>query len=153
MQLQKTIADTELALKSLDRLLRLELAAAVSYETALKHVRSSDLRCDLELNRTSHATRVSTLGTMVRERGGTPAQEAGPWLALANLVQAGAALFGDDALRKTLREGERLLTSQISKSYEDLPREQRDMLHGVLTAEQSRCTRRLDGMEELEQAS
>lgn len=140
-------------LVTLDKLLRLELAAAATYESAKNHISDSELLVELELNRVSHATRASTLGKMVRRRGGIPSQNAGPWLALSKLVEAGASLFGDDAICTVLLEGERALMTKINKAYDDLPLEPRDVIQGVMVAEQMRCVERLEATDALARAS
>jgi hypothetical protein len=131
---------------TLDDLLKLELAAAATYEAALEHVSGSDERVALELNRTSHVTRASTLGKMVRSSGAQPSQSAGPWLALSKLAERGAALFGDEAITKVLIEGEKAVMNRIDSLTGALASSAHRIVQQNIVADEVRCIDRLEAV-------
>lgn len=90
----------------LDKFLRGELAAAATYEQALEHIESPKAMATLKQNRDSHAARAVTLAQQIRARGGEPSESAGPWGVFTKMVEAGASVIGDDAIVRTLEEGE-----------------------------------------------
>lgn len=90
----------------LDKFLRGELAAAATYERALNHIESPEASTTLKQNRDSHAARAVAIAQQIRSRGGEPSESAGPWGVLTKLVEAGASVIGDEAIVRTLEEGE-----------------------------------------------
>lgn len=94
------------AVEHLNSFLRGELSAVETYRQALQKLDDFAHRATLEQCARSHEQRVRLLTEEVRRLGGTPADTSGPWGTFANLVEGGAALFGDKAAIAALEEGE-----------------------------------------------
>lgn len=134
---------------TLDRLRRLELAGAATYEAAIEHVDIARLHVAFELNRTSHTDRAATLGRLIRELGGAPSRRGGPWSAFSKLVERGAALFGAGAVIAVLLEGEAALASHYEGSAGHLDGDARRIVTVMFMPEQRRALARIEDLHDL----
>jgi hypothetical protein len=103
--LTKPQIDREASNKTLNVLMRGELAAAETYRHAITAL-ASDVSSEIELCLTSHDLRAVQLAEHITLAGGTPVSGSGLWGAFARLVEGGAALLGRSSIIATLMEGE-----------------------------------------------
>lgn len=134
---------------TLDQLLKLELAGAATYEAALEHIHSAELRVTFELNRTSHADRAVSLGKLIRDRGAEPSRRGGPWVAFSKLVERGASIFGEGAIIAVLLEGEAALATHYERSSGRLAGDAHRVVALTLMAEQRRAMARIEDLHHL----
>jgi uncharacterized protein (TIGR02284 family) len=99
----------------LNRLLRGELAATVTYQQALAKVGSEPRSADLRRLHDEHRAAANELRQHIHSHGGQPDQGAGSWGAWARTVEGAAKIFGNAAAVKALKEGE----EHGIKDYED----------------------------------
>jgi uncharacterized protein (TIGR02284 family) len=90
----------------LNRLIRGELSAIETYRQALDKMKDAPEATELHSLMVEHRNAVQVLREHVLQRGGTPATSSGPWGGWAKLVEGTAALFGNAAALKALKEGE-----------------------------------------------
>lgn len=90
----------------LNRLLRGELSAVETYEQALERVSSQDCHQDLERIHSEHQQAAGLLREQIREFGGIADESSGAWGLWAQAVEGTAAIFGETAALKALKEGE-----------------------------------------------
>lgn len=131
----------ETAVSRLNKLLRIELAAASAYDRALDHLRDPACREAASKNRLDHVTRAVFLSQVVRRLGGHVLREAGPLGTFARVIEGAAAVFGDRALVWLLAEGEEQLLERYRNAARGLDeatqRELRD--HGLWPQEVSKA--------------
>jgi Domain of unknown function (DUF2383) len=101
----KVHIDREAANKTLNSLMRGELAAAETYRHAITAL-ASDVPLEINLCLTSHDLRAVQLAEHITLAGGTPVSGSGLWGAFARLVESGAALLGRSRIIAALVEGE-----------------------------------------------
>jgi uncharacterized protein (TIGR02284 family) len=92
--------------EDLNKLVRGELSAVDSYDTAIKRYGSETGGDELRRIREDHVQSVGALKGMVTRAGGTPATSAGLWGDIAKAVEGTAKLIENDAAFKVLKEGE-----------------------------------------------
>jgi uncharacterized protein (TIGR02284 family) len=90
----------------LNRLIRGELSAIETYRQALDKMKDAPEATELHALMVEHRTAAQVLRQHVKDRGGDPADDSGPWGTWAKLVQGAAQLFGNAAAIKALKEGE-----------------------------------------------
>ena len=90
----------------LNRLLRGELSAVETYQQALEKVTTRSCAFELERIQDEHQQAVGLLREQIREFGGIADEGSGAWGLFAQTVEGSAALFGEAAALKALREGE-----------------------------------------------
>jgi uncharacterized protein (TIGR02284 family) len=90
----------------LNRLIRGELSAIETYRQALDKMKDSPEVTELHAIMVEHRTAAQSLREYVKQRGGDPSSDSGPWGAWAKLVTGTAKLFGNSAALKALKEGE-----------------------------------------------
>ena len=132
------LVSKETSATALNSLLRGELSAVETYKQALTKVTDPTPRATLEKCMQSHAQRVTTLSTLVRSLGDTPANTSGPWGAFAKLVEGGAKVFGEKAAVAALEEGEDHGRNNYRKELPKLESETRRMVEAELVPEQRR---------------
>lgn len=105
-----TTQDAHTHTKNIDQLnsfLRGEMSAVETYRIALEKLdASSTYRTQLETCRASHLQRVNKIQDKIRQLGGKPADSAGAWGTLTEVIESGAALLGDKVAVSALEEGE-----------------------------------------------
>lgn len=90
----------------LNRLLRGELSAVETYQQALEKVSTRSCALELERIHVEHQQAVGLLREQIREFGGIADEGSGAWGLFAQTVEGTAALFGETAALKALKEGE-----------------------------------------------
>jgi len=90
----------------LNRLIRGELSAIETYRQALDTMKDSPEVTELHALMVEHRTAAQALREHVKQRGGDPSADSGPWGAWAKVVEGTAKLFGNAAALKALKEGE-----------------------------------------------
>lgn len=94
-------------LKTLNGLLKGELAACETYAQAMSKVEDSpELFTTLTNCRMSHESRCRKLSQRIIELGGEPVTSSGAWGAFAKFIEGGAKIFGDKTAIAALEEGE-----------------------------------------------
>jgi len=93
-------------MKKLDECLKGELAAAETYDQAIKGVTHVGVRHTLQEILASHLQRASKLRDRIIQMGGEPSTSSGIWGAFAKAIQAGADLLGDRTAIAALEDGE-----------------------------------------------
>jgi hypothetical protein len=139
--------DSEVNRRTIDRLnqfLRHELAAAATYERALRHLHEPLTREVLTKNRHSHATRAVMLAQEVEREGGRAARKAGAWGTLATIVEESAALLGTRAVLKVLREGEAAGLDSYLGGVNKLAPAAAEAVRRDALPEQQLCLRRIE---------
>lgn len=109
-------------IETINKLLKGELAAVESYQQAL-----DKLRQDVSLGESEHLRpiyqdhkiAVSSLQTLSRSLGGTPAETSGAWGTWATLVLESASILGNRTALKTLREGENSGVDDYEQALKD----------------------------------
>lgn len=135
--------------QSLNHMLELELAAAATYESAQTHIENAKTNAALELNRQTHVSRAWRLGKMVRDRGAKPSQSGQPWLAISKVAEKGASMFGDDAILKTLIEGEKALNNRMHDSLAKMDVFTRQQVQEQIVADQAQAIGRVADIAEV----
>lgn len=138
---------TEDITTALNDLLRGELAAAESYDLALAHVDREGaspgrdaLRAELGRIRDEHRETAVSLWQLVEQHGGTAAESAGVWGALARLVEGTASIFGKGAALRALRDGEErgVAIYERALASDDLPPDACSLVRDLVLPRQRR---------------
>ncbi len=90
----------------LDDLIRGEMAAVKTYDTALEKVKDEKEMSKLKAIREDHVNAVAKLKTFADKDVADDTKTAGAWGAFATAYTGGAKLFGNDAALKALTQGE-----------------------------------------------
>jgi uncharacterized protein (TIGR02284 family) len=90
----------------LNSLLRGELAATETYQQAMTKLANDPHAAELRKLHAEHRAAANTLRQHVHGHSGTPDQSSGVWGGWAKLFEGTAALFGESAALKALKEGE-----------------------------------------------
>src|SRR4051794_16402460 len=88
----------------LDDLIRGEMAAVKTYDTALEKVKDEKEMSKLKSIREDHVNAVSKLKTFANKDVADDTKSAGAWGAFASAYTGGAKLFGNDAALKALTQ-------------------------------------------------
>lgn len=99
--------DTEHCIDVCNRLLRGELAAVESYGQLIQKFADEPEIDRLIRIRDDHAWAVGRLQVNVREMGGTPDSESGPWGSFTSTLQGTANLFGENSALSLIERGEK----------------------------------------------
>lgn len=97
---------TEHGVDCLNALLRGELAATETYQQAIAKMQAVGDIAELRRIHADHREAANALRLSVRECGGKPEQGSAAWGAWAKLIEGAAAIFGESAALKALKEGE-----------------------------------------------
>ena len=100
-----------------------ELAAVATYEQALEAVQDPDSKRILLNCLRSHADRAKTLENRISQLGGTPAESAGPWGAMAKALEATARAKVEQCEHHRQHDGRRLRhqREQMERRGRDVP--------------------------------
>jgi hypothetical protein len=114
--LEETIMQTTTDISQLNSLLRGEMSAIETYRQALEKLKDA-------------------LWHHIEQHGGKPSEGSGPWGTFAKAVEGTAALFGDTAALKALKEGEEhgLKDYEDAQNDKNLPAECQALVRGLLT--------------------
>jgi bacterioferritin (cytochrome b1) len=138
------IADTNKN-KNIDQLnsfLRGEISAVETYRLALERLASdSPARPQLDAVMTSHARRVNTLRDRIRNLGGHPSENSGPWGTLVKAVETGAKVLGDRVVIAVLEQGEDHGLNDYISDMNKLDPEARDLVSNELLPQQEETHR------------
>lgn len=138
-------------IQSINRLLQNELSALETYQQALDRFRKDTAlgECDFLMSTfQEHKAAVCSLRGKIKQLGGTPTQDSGPWGAWAKIIMACATLLGKQAVLKVLREGELTGTEDYEKALQDhgLHPDIRVLIANSLLPAQQRHMRALDSL-------
>jgi bacterioferritin (cytochrome b1) len=129
-----------LKIDDLNRLLRDELSATETYRKALDKIRDeygNDARYQqLAQMLTDHEQAATQLRAMIRQMGGSAANDSGAWGAWSNTVMGAARLLGDKAALKALKEGEESGLKDYSSLQDRTSPEMRDVFASIISREQ-----------------
>lgn len=134
---------TENDVKQLNSFLRGELSAVETYDQCLEKIQNPQLSDTLRELRQSHHERARLLEEKVRQLGGEPSRESGPWGGFAKLVEGGAKLLGDKAAIAALEEGEDHGRDDYKRDLGALSADCQAFVRGQLVPEQQRTHDRL----------
>ncbi len=109
-------------------LVRGEISAVETYDTALKRFGSESGAEVLREVRSEHAKSVEALRQNIVRMGGEPATESKGWGDFATTVTQAASLVGDKAALEALKQGERLGMKEYEKGIEDEATEEQTKL-------------------------
>lgn len=136
-------------IETINKLLKDELSAVESYQQAL-----DKLRHDVSLGESEHLrpiyqdhkVAVSSLQTLGRSLGGTPAETSGAWGTWAALVLESASILGNRTALKALREGEKNGVDDYEQALKDdeLSADLRTLIEAKLLPAQQAHIRTLD---------
>ena len=90
----------------LNSLLRGELAATETYQQAIAKLGIDPHADDLKKLHAEHRAAANTLRQHIHGHSGTPDQDSGTWGSWTKLIEGTAALLGQSAALKALKEGE-----------------------------------------------
>lgn len=103
----------------LDDLIRGEMAAVKTYDTALKNVKDPKEVEKLKMIRKDHVTAVERLKTYANKDVKEDTKTAGAWGAFATAYTGGAKLFGDETALKALTQGEEHGINEYKEALDD----------------------------------
>jgi hypothetical protein len=103
----------------LDDLIRGEMSAVKTYDTALEKVKDQKELLKLKKIREDHVAAVSKLKTFANGDVKEDTKTAGAWGAFATAYTGGAKLFGDNAALKALSQGEEHGITEYKEALED----------------------------------
>ncbi|MDT4328558.1 DUF2383 domain-containing protein [Methylomonas sp. MED-D] len=138
-------------IQSINRLLQNELSALETYQQALDRFRKDTALGEFDflmLTFQEHKAAACSLRGKIKQLGGTPTQDSGPWGAWAKIIMACATLLGKQAVLKVLREGELTGTEDYEKALQDhgLHPDIRVLIANSLLPAQQRYMRALDSL-------
>lgn len=120
---------------ALNSLLRGEMSALETYRDAREKLgEESVLGAELLQIQLEHRDASDALWHHIEQHGGKPSEGSGPWGAFAKTVEGAAALLGDNAVLKALKEGEEhgLKDYQDALEDKDLPEDCKAVIRGLL---------------------
>lgn len=103
----------------LDDLIRGEMAAVKTYDTALEKLKDPKELEKLKMIRQDHVTAVEKLKTFASKDVKEDTTSAGAWGAFATAYTGGARLFGDETALKALTQGEEHGIKEYKEALED----------------------------------
>lgn len=137
------------SVKTIDRLLQNELAAAATYQQVFDKFQDDggfNESAFLTPIYEAHKSAVSDLETQIRELGGTPSKHSGVWGAWAKIIHDGANRLSKQAALNILQQGEKNGTEDYLKVLRNaqLPLSIRCLIEWKLLLIQISHTRILD---------
>ena len=116
-----------------NKLLRGEISAIETYETALKKADDHPaIAAKLKDMHQDHVQAAELLRGRVRALGGEPETGSGAWGAFANTVAGAASLAGDKAALKALKEGEEHGLKDYDNQLDDFDPETKQLVQTEL---------------------
>lgn len=103
----------------LDDLIRGEMAAVKTYDTALEKVKDEKEMAKLKTIREDHVNAVAKLKTFANKDVAEDTKTSGAWGAFASAYTGGAKLFGNDAALKALTQGEEHGINEYKEALDD----------------------------------
>lgn len=103
----------------LDDLIRGEMAAVKTYDTALEKVKDEKEMAKLKKIREDHVSAVAKLKTFANKDVAEDTKTAGAWGSFASAYTGGAKLFGNDAALKALTQGEEHGINEYKEAIND----------------------------------
>ncbi|WP_432745852.1 DUF2383 domain-containing protein [Methylobacter sp. G7] len=136
-------------IKTIDKLLKDELATTETYQQALDTFREDVALGESEYLMPiyeNHKDAVSSLQAEISQLGGTPSEGSGVWGNWAEIVQGGANLLGQKAILTVLLEGEKIGVEDYDEALQnpDLPSAVRLLIETKLLPAQHAHIRTLD---------
>ncbi len=109
-------------IKTIDKLLKDELAATETYKQALDKLREDAALGESEYLMPiyeAHKDAVSSLQAQIRQLGETPSEGSGAWGTWVEILQGSANMLGKKAALKVLQEGEKNGAEDYEKVLKD----------------------------------
>jgi hypothetical protein len=136
-------------IKTIEKLLKDELSATETYQSALENFRvpgGQFVANSLTPIFGAHKAAVSSLEALITKLGGTPQKGTGAWGSWAKLILEGASLLGKQSAIKVLLEGEKSGEGDYEEALKDvsLPPEVRTLIETKLLPAQQSHIRSLD---------
>lgn len=103
----------------LDDLIRGEMAAVRTYDSALEKVKDEKEMAKLKAIREDHANAVAKLKTFANKDVAEDTKTSGAWGAFATAYTGGAKLFGNEAALKALTQGEEHGVNEYKEALDD----------------------------------
>ncbi|MCA9592129.1 MAG: demethoxyubiquinone hydroxylase family protein [Myxococcales bacterium] len=128
-----------------------ELAAVATYEQALEAVQDPDSKRILLNCLRSHADRAKTLENRISQLGGTPAESAGPWGAMAKALEATARAMGAVPALAVLSEGEGHGLADYERDLPKLAPNNQELVGEMLIPEQRRTLKTIQNLRDTHQ--
>jgi uncharacterized protein (TIGR02284 family) len=128
------MAKTEQGVKTINGLLRGELAAVETYQQALAKVGEDKGAPQLRQIHQDHINAANALRKQIHSEGGEPTRSSGAWGTFASAVEGTAKLFGSSSALKALKEGEEHGLKDYEKALQDseLPSEAQALIRSSL---------------------
>lgn len=125
---------------TLNKLIRGELSAVETYNSALKKIEKPEERFKLETIRNSHQDAADKLKVYVAENEKKDVKDSGAWGDVAITYEKGASLFGNKTAVKALSQGEEHGLKEMKTALKDkkLPQEIKQMIETQLIPNQQR---------------
>lgn len=133
--------------EQLNSFLRGELAAVATYEQCIVKVTEPSIKAQLQSLQASHSRRAEALRARIINLGEQPADDAGVWGSVAQLLEGGAKMFGEKAAVSVLEEGEDHGLKDYQRDVERLSPLQRRFVESEVLPEQMRTHEILRGIE------
>lgn len=135
-----TTTSSNVAIDTLNSLVRGELAALATYEMALRSIDGPVASDASQLRRfaSEHRRSAETLKATVSALGATPDETAGIWGAVTRMVQGSADILGDRVAVKSLLEGEEHGLAEYEKAVESVQPDIRGVIQKELIPRQKK---------------
>lgn len=143
-----TTEKLEVKSHTLNKLIRGELAAVESYDTALKKIENSDEKMKLQTIRNTHQDAADKLKVFVAQKEKKEVKDSGIWGDVTKTYEGGASLLGNKTAVKALSQGEEHGLKEFRTALKDekLPREIRQMIETQLIPNQERNLKTLKSL-------
>ena len=140
--------ESDKAIDQLNSLLRGEISSVETYRQALDKAGdlADSIKTMLRALSQDHAENAQRLRQEILWLGGDADDSAGIWGAWAKTLEGLAALFGDNASLKVLKEGEEHGLKDYEEALDDLPSSTRTMVLATMIPAQRRHIRTLDDL-------
>jgi bacterioferritin (cytochrome b1) len=112
-------ATSDHCLRVYNDLLRSELAAVETYGQAMEQYASSPAVAELSRIRLEHVQCAKKLVADVRQIGGRPAMNSGPWALFTSAVRGTLHLFGAGSVIEYLKKGEETARRAYQRALQD----------------------------------
>jgi bacterioferritin (cytochrome b1) len=112
-------ATSDHCLRVYNELLRSELSAVETYGQAMERYSASPAAAELSRIRSEHVQSAKRLVAKVREIGGRPAMNSGPWAMFTSAVRGTFQLFGAGSIIEFLKKGEESARRAYQRALQD----------------------------------
>lgn len=142
-----TTEKLEVKSETLNSLIRGELAAVETYDSALENLKGTEEKRKLQTIRDTHQDTADKLKEFVVKNEKKEVKDSGVWGDFAKVYEDGAAILGNKSAVQALSQGEEhgLRTMQTALKDQKLPEEIRKMIKTQLIPNQERNIKTLKG--------